>query len=100
MIASAMTAPSRLMRPASHRGTRPPCKGRSALPDLWAMRGPETCSDGLDAFKNVPASLTSATTMRTNLLAKDDRRLHKARGVKARVADQRRSLHPKPSSME
>src|SRR5579863_8798662 len=40
MIASLMTAPSRLMRSASHNGTRPPCSGRSALPALWAMRRP------------------------------------------------------------
>ena len=40
----AMTAPSRVMRSASHGGTRPPCSGRSALPDRWAMRGLETGS--------------------------------------------------------
>ena len=28
------------MRSASHSGTRPPCSGRSALPDLWAMPCP------------------------------------------------------------
>ena len=27
-----ITTPSRVMRPASHLGTRPPCSGRSALP--------------------------------------------------------------------
>src|SRR6516164_9854951 len=36
MIASLMTAPRRVMRAASHCGTRPPCSGRSALP---ALRG-------------------------------------------------------------
>src|SRR3954470_7285275 len=32
-----MTAPSRVMRSASHLGTWPLCSGRSALPALWAM---------------------------------------------------------------
>jgi hypothetical protein len=32
-----MTAPKRAIRPASHFGTYPLCKGRSALPDLRAM---------------------------------------------------------------
>jgi hypothetical protein len=30
----AVTAPRRVMRSASHRGTWPPCNGRSALPAL------------------------------------------------------------------
>ena len=32
-----LTAPSRVMRSASHFGTWPPCSGRSALPDLRAI---------------------------------------------------------------
>src|ERR1700722_16604553 len=32
-----MTGPSRVMRSASHKGTRPPCSGRSALPARRAM---------------------------------------------------------------
>ena len=31
-MASLITAPSRVIRSASHGGTRPPCRGRSALP--------------------------------------------------------------------
>src|SRR5688572_14841099 len=37
MIASDMIVPSRAMRSPSHAGTRPPCRGRSALPDLLVM---------------------------------------------------------------
>src|SRR4029450_13796825 len=37
MMASVITAPSRVMRSPSHLGTRPPCSGRSALPARWAM---------------------------------------------------------------
>ncbi len=36
-IASAITAPSFAMRPASHSGTRPPWSGRSALPARWVI---------------------------------------------------------------
>src|SRR5262252_1847342 len=37
MIAWLMTVPSRVMRLASQGGTRPPCRGRLALPVRWAM---------------------------------------------------------------
>ena len=74
------------MRSASHSGTRPPCSGRSALPDLWAMRGPETRSDR-PRLLSVRASLTSATRMRIKVVAKDDGSLaHRAR----------QSAHPSP----
>ena len=36
-IASAITAPSLAIRPASHSGTRPPWSGRSALPARRVM---------------------------------------------------------------
>ena len=36
-IASVMTAPSRVIRSPSQRGTRPPCSGRSALPERRAV---------------------------------------------------------------
>jgi len=35
-----ITAPSRVIRSPSHGGTRPPCKGRSALPARLAMPPP------------------------------------------------------------
>src|SRR5437660_12930671 len=35
-----MTAPRRLMREASQRGTCPPCNGKSAPPARCGMRGP------------------------------------------------------------
>jgi hypothetical protein len=38
-IASATTAPSFVIRSPSQRGTRPPCSGRSALPDRRAVMG-------------------------------------------------------------
>src|SRR5262249_52891047 len=35
-----MTAPSWVMRSASHFGTSPPWSGKSALPDLWLIPAP------------------------------------------------------------
>src|SRR5690349_12968573 len=35
MMLSEMAAPRRAIRPASHSGTRPPCRGRSAMPERF-----------------------------------------------------------------
>src|ERR1700686_2095420 len=39
-MASDITAPRRVIRSASQRGTKPPCNGKSALPALRAIRFP------------------------------------------------------------
>src|SRR5215831_2070405 len=36
-MASAIAVPSLVMRVASHAGTRPPCRGRSATPDRFIL---------------------------------------------------------------
>src|SRR5690349_20777646 len=51
MMASEITAPRRVIRLASHGGTRPPCSGRSALPALRAIVFRKLRRDGLDDFE-------------------------------------------------
>jgi len=56
-----IAVPSLVMRSASHLGTRPPWRGRSATPDLFMTRESY-------ATKNVPAKAQRRKGAKTHLL--------------------------------